>query len=120
MVWNRKAALPSLRRQRTIHARQQRLGVAPRHGDCHDLRQRDGFLHWNAFGAFHRSPPGRERIAGNQEVVSDRSALDVALGSPWPIWKHFAAREAVLSRIGIDQQAGGALLLRSEEHTSEL
>ena len=65
-------------------------------------------------GARDRRPARRQRIAGHAEVVDDAAALDVALRSPRSVRIGRAFPEAVVRGIGIDQDAGRAVLLRRQ------
>ncbi len=89
-----------------------RVLVRQRRADDGRKRHRFGFR--DAARAGYGWPPGRERVAGHHEVVHDAAALDVALRSPGTFRVHRPLARAVVFRIGIDQDPGGASLLRRQ------
>ena len=108
-VGDRKAALPIFGSDRAIHIFKQRLGVVPGKRQGHEMRKRASLIFGNAFRAGQRSPAGSQRIAGNDEVIRNRAALNVRFRSPGPVGKHFALFETVLGGIGINEHGGDAI-----------
>jgi hypothetical protein len=54
------------------------------------------------------------RIARHAKVVDDASALNVALGTPRSVRIGRAFLEAIVGRVGVDQDAGGTALFRRQ------
>src|SRR2546430_13063819 len=79
-----------------------------------NFRWRARFFRSDVFCSWHRSPAGRGGIAGNDVIVSNCAALNVALRAPRTIGKDFAARGTIFCGIGINEQSGGALAFSRE------
>ena len=58
----------------------------------------DGFFNRNAFCAGDGGPAGRERVAGDHEVVGDGAALDFIFRAPGAVGIDFAFLVAIFLR----------------------
>src|SRR5215471_14224798 len=58
--------------------------------------------------------PWRGGIAGKLEHVSDRSALHTSIGSPRSLGILVPTFPTIVSRVGVNDDAGGAVLLSNE------
>ena len=69
----------------------------------------------------HGRDAGRGGIAGELEHVTDRAALHAGVGTPRAVGILVAAAPAVVGRVGVDDHAGSAVLLRHEDfHAAEI
>src|SRR2546429_10006638 len=89
----------------------------PGKGERRNFRKRGRLFRLDVPRAGNRRPSRRGGIARHNVIVSNGSALNVALRSPRSVGENFASRVAVFRGIGINQQGRGAFALRgrSEE-----
>ena len=110
VIGDRQAAPEVLRRQRSPHSLQKRLGVGIGDGQGGDVQQRRRRLARQTFGVLGRADARRQRIARIDHHLLDRAALDPVGGAQRPLGVGIALAIAVISRIGIDQGPDGAML----------
>ena len=108
MIGDGQRALPVRGRDRSAEVFEDRLCVAPRHRHRRNPRHRTRLVHWNSLRPVKRRPAGRQRVAGDDEVVGDGAALDVARRAPRAPREDVALAITVIHRVGVDDQRRNA------------
>src|SRR5581483_3154493 len=111
VIFDRQPALPIAGGERTTQVFQQWLRVFPGERESHDFGYGYGLAKRNPLRAGDAGPARSERIAGNHEVISDCTALDMALWPPRTIGKCFALLVTIFGRVAVYQHSSGALSL---------
>ncbi|CAM5604922.1 hypothetical protein RLIN73S_06790 [Rhodanobacter lindaniclasticus] len=112
VVGQRQGAAPGGGRHRSAQRLQQRRGVGPGNRQHRDLQQRFRVLDRQPLGTGGGTDAGRERVARILLHVGHRAALHAFGGAPAAVGPGVALGVAVLVRVGIDQAADRAVLLR--------
>src|SRR6266536_230011 len=120
VILNRQAALPIRRRKRSAEILENGFSIVPGKWQGHDFWDRQCLFEWNAFGSGKRGPSRSKRIAGNNKVVSDGAALDMALRSPRTIGEHGSFFESILGGIAVHQHRCRSLAFGSEGFESTI
>ena len=95
--------------------RQDLRRLAPRQHHGGDLRQGRCRCRVERRRIGRRADAGRERIAVPEPAVLAVAALRLEVRAPWPVRPRRSAREPIVGRIRIDDDAGSAGLLRGVE-----
>src|ERR1035438_3407900 len=113
VVRDRESAAPGFGSDRSSEIREQRLRIPIRdrkHGELHDGL---GLAEREAFRAGFGSPTRRQRVAGVERQVEYAAALDALGRAIRAVGIDVALEVAVVARIGIDDAADGAALMRN-------
>ena len=112
VIGQRQCAAPSRGRHRAAQRLQQRRGVGPGDRQHRNLQQGLRVLDRQPLGARRGADAGGQWIAGILLHVGDRAALHAFRRAPAAFGISVALGVAVIVRVGIDQAADRAMLLR--------
>src|SRR5260370_31116874 len=112
MVGDRQRAPPASRSDRTSQRRQERLRWGVGNRQRRDFGDGLGLADGQPFCAFGGSNAGRQRVSGIDRHVHHAAALYTIPWPPGTLRKHLTLVVAILVRIGINDAAYSARLVR--------
>ena len=111
-IGDRQRAAPVDRRHRPAERLQQRLGVAVGDRQHRNLLQVRNLVQREPLRPGRRAPARRSRIARVLLHLHHAAALDALLRTIGTLREHVALEVSVVARVGVDQAADGAVLVR--------